>query len=67
MKHYIRDLLLKFNHPIPKKPCHSPHSNKVLTHGAKIQYAELPDESPTLNEPDTKTIQAIIGSLLYYA
>ena len=67
MKHYIRDLLLKCNHPTTKKPCHSPHTNKLPTHGAKIQHADAPDDSPTLNTAETKTIQAIIGSLLCYA
>ena len=54
MKQYIRELLLKYNHPTPKKPYHSPHSNKLPTYGAKIQYAEVPDDSPTLNDQDTK-------------
>ena len=66
MKNYAKESLIKCNHVAPNKPCHSPHANKLLTHGAKIQCADAPDVSPVLNKVDTKKIQAILGSLLHY-
>jgi hypothetical protein len=36
-------------------------------YGAKTQYAESQDESPLLNIEDTKHVQAVTGTLLYYA
>ena len=67
MKHCMKESLIKCNHPVPKKPCHSPHANKLPTHGAKIQCADAPDESPELNEVESRKIQAIIRSLLCYS
>ena len=66
MNHYTRDLLIKCNNHVPKKSCHSPHTNKLPTYGAKAQHTDAPDELPELNTIDTRTIQAIIGSLSCY-
>ena len=51
---------------MPNKPCQSPHTNKLPTYGAKAQHTDDPDESPELNTIDTRMIQAIIRSSLYY-
>ena len=61
MKNCIKELLIRFNHPNPSEPCHSPHANKALTHGAKIQHASVLDSSPSLDKENTKLAQAIIG------
>ena len=50
MKNYAQELLIKFNHTKPNKPCHSPHANKIPKCGAKVQCANTPDESPELNK-----------------
>ena len=43
MKNYIKELLIRFNHLILSKPCHSPHANKAPTCGAKIQHTSTQD------------------------
>ena len=58
MKNYTQDFFIKFNHNKLNKPCHSPHANKISTHGDKVQHADVPDESPELNKEDAKRIQA---------
>ena len=45
---------------------HSPHAWTKPIYGAKIQYAEPDNESPLLNAADTKCIQEILGTLLFY-
>ena len=66
MKQCAKDSLIKHYHPVPKKPCNSPHTNKLPTHRAKVQFTDAPDESPELNTVETRKIQAIIGSLSHY-
>ena len=65
MKNFTKELLIKFNHAKPREPCHSRHAKKIPTHGAKVQCADIPDESPLLNKEDAKRIQAIVGSLFH--
>ncbi|KAL7425592.1 hypothetical protein ACHAXH_000063, partial [Discostella pseudostelligera] len=67
MSNYIADLLLKFNHPPPKKPQHAPHAHREIVYGAKEQLLPDADASPPLDEAGVKRVQAIVGSLLYYA
>jgi hypothetical protein len=33
----IEEVLLKFNHPRPKKPQHSPHKHRKIVYGANAQ------------------------------
>ena len=67
MKGYINHVRHKFQHPDPKRPQHHPHPYREICYGAKIQYADAPDETPSLSKEATHKIQAIEGSLLYYA
>ena len=66
MKQCTTDLLIKHGHPLLKKPYHSLHTNELPTHGAKAQCTDAPDELPKISTIDTRTMQAIIGSLLCY-
>ena len=54
IKNYTHELLIKFNHAKPNKPCHYPHANKIPTYGDKVQHADAPDGSPELNKEDAK-------------
>ena len=38
----------------------------MVQYGAKTQYAPLPDASPALDAADTKRVQEILGTLLFY-
>ena len=65
MEGYIRDLLLKYGHPIPAKPQHSPHKHIPISYGAKQQFSPEADTSQPLDEAGIKRVQGIVGALLY--
>ena len=69
MPGYIPNTLSRFQHPEPTQQQYSPHHYAPITFGPKgtRQYANKPDESALLNKQDTKLVQSITGSLLYYA
>jgi len=67
MKGYIDEMLLKYNHPQPRKPQHSPHAHREIIYGAKEQLVPDVDTIPPLDAAGVKCIQGVIGSLLYYA
>ena len=48
MPRYIQKALHKFQHPLPTKPQHAPHSWNQPVYGATRQYATDEDESPKL-------------------
>ena len=45
----IKQVLKRFNHPMPSKLCYYPHSHQAPTQGAKFQRAPTPDDSPSLS------------------
>ena len=61
MKVYIVRVLLKYGHPIPKKPQLLPHKHREVIYGTKGQL------SPPLDSQGTKRVQGIVRALLYYA
>lgn len=67
MKGYINYVCHTFQHPNLKWPQHCSHPYQEIRYGAKIQYADAPDETSLLSKAATWKIQAIVGSLLYYA
>jgi hypothetical protein len=68
MPGYIECSMQWFQHLPPSCPEMSPHHAwQKPTYGAKTQYARLPDTSNPLNAADTKHIQEVLGTLLYYA
>jgi hypothetical protein len=67
MPGYIQKALIRFNHKIPDKIQNSPHPHMIPQYGAKTQYAKEEDVSPPLLKEETKYVQAVIGTLLYYA
>ncbi len=58
--------MIRFSHTKPSKVQNSPHPHKVTQYGAKIQHADDEDEFPPLNKEETKYVQAVVGTLLYY-
>ena len=66
MPGYVSKALLRFEHTKPDKIQNSPHPHNIPTYGAKVQYAEQQDESPLLDKADTKYVQQVAGTLLYY-
>jgi hypothetical protein len=67
MRDYIANLRVKWDHPFPTKPQHSPYKHAPIIYGAKVQYATGPDDSPALDKDGISRVQAIVGALLYYA
>jgi hypothetical protein len=67
MPGYIQKALIRFNHKIPDKIQNSPHPHKILQYRAKTQHAKEEDVSPPLPKEETKYIQAVARTLLYYA
>lgn len=67
MPTYIPQVLHKFLHPIPSKPQHAPHTWTQPVYGARTQQAVDEDSSTPLNAVDTRKVQSIVGTLLYYA
>eukprot|EP00957_Ditylum_brightwellii_P043716 3315208-Ditylum_brightwellii.AAC.1 len=67
MPGYIANMLHKFQHEQPDYLQHSPHQHVIPNYGAKVQLTIAPDTSDPLNKLGIKRIQAIFGTLLYYA
>jgi hypothetical protein len=67
MPGYLDKVFLKFKHVAPSKKQNSRNPHAIPQYGAKTQYAESQDKSPLLNKEDTKHVQAVMGTLLYYA
>jgi hypothetical protein len=66
MPGYLPNALLRFNHSTPKKNQNSPHPHFIPQYGTKFQYASDANTSPPLNKEETKYIQAVTETLLYY-
>ena len=57
---------MKYDHPEPRKPQHSPYKHAPIIYGAKLQYAAEDDDSPTLDAYVILRVQSIVGTLLFY-
>ncbi len=67
MPGYIENLLIKFKHPRPSKPCLSPYKWIPIFYGAKAQLTPEANASECLDKHRKCRIQEIVGLLLYYA
>jgi hypothetical protein len=66
MPGYIARALTRFQHTVPTQPQHAPHAWNAPTYGAKQQFTAH-DETPALDLTNTRRIQEVLGTLLYYA
>jgi hypothetical protein len=64
---YIEHALQRFQHPKLHRPQHAPHAWIKPTYGATTQYARTLDTSPALDATNTKHVQEVVGTLLFYA
>jgi hypothetical protein len=64
---YVERALQHFNHPKPSRPQHAPHAWVKPQYGAKTQCAPMDDTSPALDAANTKRVQEVLGTLLFYA
>ena len=67
MPEYITKVINKYFHNRRLIPTHTPYKIQLPNYKIKTQYVEPPDLAPTLDKTGTTRIQAIVGSLLYYA
>jgi hypothetical protein len=67
MPGYIRAALHKFQHEWNQRRQDAPHSWNQPTYGAKVQYADDPDDSPPLLQKEVRLVQQVAGTFLYYA
>jgi hypothetical protein len=67
MPGYLAKMMTRFKHETPTKIQNSPHHHVKVKYGAKQQYATNKDKSPPLNKDETKYVQAVAGTHLYYA
>jgi len=63
---YCRETLVRFKH-ILRKLNNQPHKHVKTTYGAQIQYATKEDLTPKVDAEETKFIQQVTGTFLYYA
>jgi hypothetical protein len=66
MPGYLAKALQRFKHPTPTNHQNSRQPHIAPEYGGKVQYNAADDDSPPLNKEDTKYIQAVAGTLLYY-
>jgi hypothetical protein len=66
MPGYLSKAFLRFKHEIPHKKQNSPHPHVILNYRAKAQFTEPEDNLPLLGKEETKIVQAVAGTLLYY-
>ena len=66
MPGYIERALTRFEHPPPSRPEYLPHAWNAPTYGSRQQYVTHVT-SELLDAKDTKRVQEVLGTLLYYA
>ena len=67
MPGYVKKALKKFNHKPPKRPENAPHNYTAPIYGQRTQQRATQASTIPLLPPDRKqSIQAIVGTFLYY-
>ena len=68
MPTYVPAALKRLNYIMNKYPEYAPHDTDLIIYGRKgtQQYTAAPDESNLLDPAETKYIQSLIGTFLYY-
>jgi hypothetical protein len=67
MPGYINNALAHFKHERPKRKQYSPHRHVAPIYGAHAQYVEPEKASHLLDKSNKMNVQAVTGTLLYYA
>ena len=67
MPNYVKKALLRFNHPHPNKPEHSPHPWTAPQYGAKQQLTDKIVPFEALTPKQKLWVQEVVGVFLFYA
>ena len=57
---------VKYDHPKPIKPQHSPYKHAPIIYSEKVQYAAKDDDSPPLDAHGILRVQSIVGAMMLY-
>ena len=63
---YVKQLLHKFQHTLTTTTEYAPHAHVEPTYGRQVQYEEPVLTSDLLPPTETKIIQKVVGTFLYY-
>jgi hypothetical protein len=63
---YVERKLIKYQHPKPKHPQHSPYLAAPIEYGAKVQAPVPADNTTLLSDEQIKHIQDVVGSFIWY-
>ena len=66
MPKYVKQALHKFQHTLPTTPEYAPYAHVAPTYGRQVQCEEPVDKSDLLPPSETKLIQKVVGTFLYY-
>ena len=67
MPGYIDNALIRFQHECPKQKQYLPHRDIAPTYGMHVQYIEPDNPGLPPNKMQKMYVQAVTGTLLYYA
>ena len=67
MPGYIDEALTRFKHKQPTRKQYSPHRHITPSYGARAQYVEPEVPRRLLDKTEKTYVQAVTGTLLYYA
>ena len=67
MPGYIKKVLQKYKHETTPRPQHSPYVIAPEKYGKDAHDPLPPDEYPPVSNENTKRIQGVVGSILFYA
>ena len=65
MPAYIAKVLTKFQHPTPSHPQHLPHKHNPMKYGVQVPLPT--DNAPLFSPIQSKYVQEIVVTLLYYS
>ena len=63
---YVKRKLVKWQHPKPSRPQHSPYHAAPIVYGAKVQTPVPSDKTAPLTKDQIKQVQEIVGAFIWY-
>ena len=67
MPGYIKRILAKYKHEMPKKPQYSPYPVQPRKYGRAAQEPMPEDDTPPASKEEQRLVQQVVGSIIYYA
>ena len=66
MTNYVSDAFYSFKHTQQSQPQYSLHAHNPIRYGEKHHYAKGTDLSKHIKNKETKNLQSVVVTLLYY-